>query len=73
MSEKRMTPSGWNASQGLQGDLDGEVDGLGALAEGGVLLAQVLVDLHVATRLAHHPDGGALDVLAADGAEHEGV
>ena len=58
---------------GLQGDLDGEVDGLGALAEGGVLLAQVLVDLHVATRLAHHPDGGALDVLAADGAEHEGV
>ncbi len=45
----------------------------GALPEGGVLLAQLLVDLHVAASLAHHPHGGALHRLAAQRAQHERV
>lgn len=45
----------------------------GALPERGVLLAQLLVDLHVAACLAHHPHGGALHRLTAQRAQHERV
>jgi hypothetical protein len=57
----------------LQRDLGRHLGDLGALAEGGVLLAQVAVHLHVPPRLAHHPHRRPLHRLAARRAEQQRV
>ena len=56
----------------LHRDLIGEIRVLGALAEGGVLIAQVAVDLHVPAGLAHHPDRRTLHLLSTGGAQQQG-
>ena len=58
---------------GLQRNLDGHLGNFTPLTEGGVLLAQIAVALHVTAGLAHHPDGGALGGLATGGADEERI
>mmetsp|Transcript_12877 Transcript_12877/g.36911 ORF Transcript_12877/g.36911 Transcript_12877/m.36911 type:complete len:342 (+) Transcript_12877:6421-7446(+) len=57
----------------LKRDLDGEVGVLGALPEGLVDLAHVLIHLHVPARLPHHPHGRPLDLFTAKRAKEEGI
>ena len=53
----------------LHRDLVGEIRVLRALAEAGVFVAQVAVDLHVPAGLAHHPDRWTLHLLTTGGSQ----
>src|SRR6185295_15968174 len=57
-----------DAADRLQGDLGREI-GRSTDIEQGIALAQRAVLAHVATRLAHEPDGRRIDRLASAGFE----
>ena len=63
---------GLEGVEGLHRDLIGEIRVLGAFAEARVPVAQVPVDLHVTTGLAHHPDRRTLHLLTSGGAQQQG-
>jgi hypothetical protein len=51
---------GLKSLERLHRDLVREIGVLGTLPETGVFIAEISVDLHVTTRLSHHPHGGTL-------------
>ena len=57
-------PIGAKSPPRLEGDLNGQIRILGAIAERRVFFTQVPIDLHVSTRLAHHPNGGPIQGLS---------